>query len=46
MQRAEIDANIKTLASDTTYTNKDRGLWAGVSAAVLGDENIKKMRVE
>jgi hypothetical protein len=28
------------------YTNDDRSLLAGVSAAVLGDENVKKMKVE
>ncbi len=43
---AEIDANIKTFAGDTTYTNEDRALLAGVSAAVLSDENVRKMRVE
>ena len=43
---AEIDANIKTLAGDTTYTNEDRALLAGVSSAVLSDENVKKMSVE
>jgi predicted aldo/keto reductase-like oxidoreductase len=42
----EIDANIKTLASATKYTNGDRALLAGVSAAVLGDENVRKMKVE
>jgi len=43
---AEIDANIRTIAGDTTYTNEDRALLAGVSAAVLSDENVKKMSVE
>ena len=43
---AEIDTNIKTLAGDTTYTNDDRALLAGVSAAVLSDEKVKKMRLE
>ena len=43
---AEIDANIKTLAGDTTYTNEDRALLAGVSAAVLSDEKVKEMSVE
>jgi len=43
---AEIDSNIKTLAGDTTYTNEDRALLAGVSAAVLSDENVRKMSVE
>jgi len=42
----EIDANTKTIAGDTTYTNEDRALLAGVSAAVLSDENVKRMRVE
>lgn len=44
--RAEIDTNIKTIAGDTTYTNQDRALLAGVSAAVLSDDNVKKMSVE
>ena len=43
---AEIDANIESVAGDTTYSNEDRGLLAGVSAAVLSDENVKKMIVE
>jgi predicted aldo/keto reductase-like oxidoreductase len=43
---AEIDANVKTLAGDTTYTNEDRALLAGVSSAVLSDENVRKMSVE
>ncbi len=42
----EINTNIKTFAGDTTYTNEDRALLAGVSAAVLGDKNVKKMSVE
>ena len=33
-------------AGDTTYTNEDRALLAGVSAAVLSDENVRKMSVE
>lgn len=43
---AEIDANVKTLAGDIAYTNEDRGLLAGVSSAVLSDENVRKMPVE
>ncbi len=43
---AEIDANVKTLAGDTTYTNEDRALLAGFSSALLSDENVKKMSVE
>lgn len=42
----EIDANIKTLAGDTTYTNEDRALLADVSTAVLSDEKVRKMSVE
>ena len=42
----EIDYNIKVLAGDATYTNKDRALLAAAGAAVLSDENVKKMRVE
>jgi len=43
---AEIDTNIETIAGDTTYTNEDRGLLAGVSSAVLSDENVQRMPVE
>ncbi|MCA9048700.1 MAG: aldo/keto reductase [Planctomycetaceae bacterium] len=43
---AEIDANLRVFASDTSYTHKDRALLAGVGAAVLDNEDVKKMRVE
>lgn len=43
---AEIVANTKTLAGDTTYTDEDRALLAGVSAAVLSDDSVRKMSVE
>jgi len=43
---AEIDANIKTLAGKTIYTNKDRALLADAGAAVLSDRNVRKMSVE
>jgi len=43
---AEIDANIKTLAGDTTYTNEDRALLAGFSSALLSDEKVREMSVE
>jgi predicted aldo/keto reductase-like oxidoreductase len=43
---AEIDANIETLAGDTTYTSDDRALLSDVSVAVLSDENVRKMSVE
>ena len=42
----ELDANIATLAGDTAYTNEDRALLAGAGAAVLNDEDIRKMSVE
>ena len=42
----EVDANIKTLASDTIYTNEDRALLADAGAAVLSDRNVRKMSVE
>jgi predicted aldo/keto reductase-like oxidoreductase len=44
--KEEIDANIKTLSGDTTYTLDDRALLAEFSAHVLASEAIKKMRVE
>jgi len=43
---AEIDANMKAFAGSTTYTSQDRALLADVSAAVLNDENVRKMSVE
>jgi len=42
----EIDANIKTLTDDTTYTNEDRALLADAGAAVLSDKGVRKMSVE
>jgi predicted aldo/keto reductase-like oxidoreductase len=44
--RAELDANLKVFAGSTNYTNEDRALLAEVSAAVLNDENVKKMSVQ
>jgi predicted aldo/keto reductase-like oxidoreductase len=43
---AEIDTNIKTFAGDTTYTNDDRALLAGVGASVLSNEKVMEMKVE
>lgn len=43
---AEIDGNIKTLAGESTFTNADRGLLAGLSIAILSDERVKKMPVK
>ena len=45
-REVEIDANIKTFAGDTTYTNEDRQLLANFSAALLDNERVKKMPVE
>ena len=42
----EIDANIKTLSGDTTYTPNDRALLAEFSAKAFESDTIKKMRVD
>ena len=42
----EIDANIKTLASDLTYTSDDRALLAEFSAMAYDRDAIKKMRID
>ena len=42
----EINANVKTLAEDTTCTTEEHALLAAVSSAVLNDRNVKKMPVE
>jgi predicted aldo/keto reductase-like oxidoreductase len=44
--KEEIDANIKVLSGDVTYTLEDRALLAEFSAKVLDSDAIKKMRVE
>jgi predicted aldo/keto reductase-like oxidoreductase len=43
---SEIDTNIKVFAGDATYTNEDRALLAGVSAAVLSDDNGSGVNVK
>jgi predicted aldo/keto reductase-like oxidoreductase len=43
---AEVNANVKTLAEDTTCTGEDHALLAAVSSAVLNDKNVKRMPVE
>ena len=35
-----------TAANATTYTNKDRALLAGASAAALSHGNVKKLSIE
>ena len=42
----EIDANIKTLAGDVTYTLDDRSLLAAFCAEAYDSDAIKKMRVD
>lgn len=44
--KEEVDANIEVLAGDTTLTNDDRGLLAGISAATLYGPAMKDMRVD
>ena len=43
---AEINANIKTFAGDTTFTDEDRGLLAAVSKAIRASEHARNMRTE
>ena len=42
----EVDANIKTLSGDVTYTMDDRALLAKFSAKALESDAIKAMRVD
>jgi len=44
--KEEVDANIKTLSGDVTYTRDDRALLAEFSAQALESEAIKAMRVD
>jgi len=44
--RTEINANVKTLAEDTTCNSEDHALLAAVSSALLSDKNVKRMPVE
>jgi len=44
--KEEIDANLKILSSDATYTPKDRSLLAEFSATLYDTDTIKKMKVE
>jgi len=43
---AEVDANIKTLSGDVTYTRDDRAVLAEFSAKALDSEPLKAMRVD
>jgi len=44
--KEEIDANIKVLTGDTTYTSADRGLLADFSARLYDTEAIRKLKTE
>lgn len=44
--KKEIDANIETLAGDTTYTTDDRTLLAEYSVNAYESDAIKKMRID
>ena len=44
--KEEIDANLKILSGDATYTPEDRSLLAEFSAKLYDTNAIKKMRVE
>jgi predicted aldo/keto reductase-like oxidoreductase len=44
--KEEIDANIKVLKGDTTYTFADRGLLAEFSGKLYDTDAIKKLKVE
>ena len=44
--KEEIDANLKILSGDATYTPDDRALLAEFSAKLYDTDAIKKMRVE
>jgi len=42
----EIEANIKTLSGDVTYTSEDRTLLSEFNALALESDAIKKMRID
>ncbi len=44
--REEIDANIKILSGDVTYTLEDRAILAEFSAKLYDTDAIKKMRID
>ena len=45
-QKGEVDANIRTLAGDVTYTLDDRALLAEFCAKAYDSDAIKRMRVD
>ena len=44
--RSDVDANIKTLSGDVTYTPDDRALLAEFSMEAFESDAIKKMRID
>jgi predicted aldo/keto reductase-like oxidoreductase len=44
--KEQIDANIKTLAGDGTYTAEDRALLAEFSPKLYETDTVKKFRIE
>jgi predicted aldo/keto reductase-like oxidoreductase len=44
--KEDIDANIKILSGDTTYTPEDRDLLAEFSAQLYDTDAMRKLRVE
>lgn len=44
--KEEVDANIKTLSGDTTYSLEDRAILAEYSARLYDTDAIKKMKIE
>jgi predicted aldo/keto reductase-like oxidoreductase len=44
--KEEIDANIRILSGESTYTLEDRALLAGFSAKLYDTDAIKKMRID
>jgi len=44
--KEQIDANIKILTGDVTYTPQDRSLLSEFSARLYETDTVRKMRIE
>jgi hypothetical protein len=44
--KPEIDANVRTLTGDRTYTTADRALLAEYGARVYESDAVKRLRIE
>ena len=44
--KPEIDANIRTLTGDRTYTTADRALLAAYCARAFESDAVKRLRIE